>query len=585
MSNHLKPQQMLAYLDGELSRSETRRVEDHLHSCWTCRSEVERLKDDIALILDAQNESFASALPPPPNSWPSFHALLARVASPPLSIRARILAQMNSMLSPVRILVSITVAGVLMALAFSLTRPRPVSAKEILHQLQLADTKRENITKSQVIRERIHIRRTARHSAGSQSTQLETWKSPTAAYWDASDGNSLAADLESHYKANGIPISLPLSAESVNAWGTLAGGNPQVSQEGANVDLNFSGSSARMERAVERVNLLIQPQTWEVKRMTLDFRDASFEVTEDDFSVVPVTSVRPELLAYLEPLSLPHVLAEPSIRPASGATANLIHAPVVNLERAELNVFAMLHRLKADLGEPVSVTRSSTAVIVGVWELPPERQVELRDAFASEPGVEVELTAPSRATVDSQEERASMPTVTSGPIYIPAESGGDDERLLKFLGGADKEQDFTNQILASSTTILSHLYALRNLQGQFPPGKVQALSPEERSQLTALVQDHATVATANLGALRAQLAPLYAAFTIKASEASPEPVAENWQSNSLEALESGRTADHLLRSMLTTSQTPVLPDMALPLIEKALAQLSADLNALNKLEP
>ena len=105
-----------------------------------------------------------------------------------------------------------------------------------------------------------------------------------------------------------------------------------------------------------------------VKQMTLDLPDASFEVIEEDFSVVPVSSVPSELLAHLEP-PLP-LSAKPVVHPFSPA----------NLDRAELEVFATLHRLQADLGEPVTVTRSSRDVQVGVWRLPAQRQKELDNA-------------------------------------------------------------------------------------------------------------------------------------------------------------------------------------------------------------
>ena len=332
---------------------------------------------------------------------------------------------------------------------------------------------------------------------------------------------------------------------------------------------------------MERVNFLIQPETWQVKQMTLEFSDASFEVTEDDFSVVPMSAVPPELLAHLEPQAIPQMLAQSAAHPLSGASANLIHLPMVDLDHAELDVFATLHCMNADLGEPVTVTRSSRSVQVGLWQLPPDRQNELRAALEPEPGVEVELEAPVKNTATSKPVIAPPIMTASGPLYIPAESGGDDQRLLKLFGSVEKEQEFTNLTLATSTAILSHLYALRNLQGQFPPEKEQDLAPEQRAQLAALVHDHAAAAAVSLDTLRAHLAPLNTAFHVSASESVIQPADINWQSGALEALETARNGDHLLRSMLTTSQTPVAPDIALPQIEQALSHLSAELNNFN----
>jgi hypothetical protein len=256
---------------------------------------------------------------------------------------------------------------------------------------------------------------------------------------------------------------------------------------------------------------------------------------------------------------------------------------MMNLDKVELNVFATLHSLKADLGEPVSVTRSGQAVHVGVWQLPPERQNELRAALADRPGMQVELIAPRVPIKNSVVARTTIPEPVSNgaPIHIDVESGGDDQRLLKFFGNAERQQDYTNEALATSTAILSHLYALRNLQGQFPVDRSLSLPPEEQTQLRSLVQDHATAISTNLDALVRQLTPLETNFSVPPCISSGEPAPVNWQGGSLESLETARAVDHLLRALLTSSQTPAVPDSALPQIDQNLCKLRAELKNLS----
>lgn len=583
MNNHLTPQKMLGYIDGELSKSETRQVEEHLHSCWTCLTEVERLKGDIALILDAQKEQFEPALPPPPKPWASFETLLARnLPQQRESSWTRMNVFIRSLVSPARILVSSALIAGLMVLAYSMFRSRPVSAKEVLQRVQMADARRATITKDQVIRERVHVRKTTHGRNHSQSASVDTWKSPTATYWNVDNDDSAAADLKAQYQAHGIPVGLPLSAASVDSWGKAAGGTPTVSQQGSDMDVSFAGTGNGAQGTVERVSLLVQPATWQVKQMTLEFPDESFEVTEDDYSVVPTNEVPAETLAHLEPEALPSILSPTVVPPVSGVAASAIHLPMVNLDKAELNVFATLHSLKADLGEPVSVSRSSRAVEVGVWQLPPERQSELRAALADQPGVQVELTAPRVPFKKGVMTQATVPPPVSNgaPIHVDVESGDDDQRLLKFFGSAEREQDYTNEALATSTAILSHLYALRNLQGQFPLDKDLSLAPDDQEQLHTLVQDHATAISTNLDALARQLAPLDANFSVTPCTSSVAPVAVSWQGGSLEALETARVVDHLLRALLTTSQAPAVPDSALPEMDQNLCRLRAELKNL-----
>lgn len=584
MNDHLTPQKMLAYIDGELSKSETRRAEEHLHSCWTCLTEAERLKDDIALILDAQKEQFAPALPPPPKPWVSFETLLARsLPEQPESSWARMNIFVRSLVSPARILMSSVALASLVMLAYSFFRSKPVSAKEVLRLVQIADTTRSAITKDQVIRERVHIRKTSHGQSQPQSASVDTWKSPTETYWNVADEDSATTDLKAQYQAHSIPVGLPLSAASVDSWGQAAGGAPTVSQQGSDMDVSFAGTSTGSHGTVERVSLLVQPQTWHVKQMTLEFPGESFEITEDDYSVMPTSAVPADLLAYLEPEALPPVLSRPVAPPVSGVAASAIRMPIVNLDKAELNVFATLHSLRADLGEPVTIARSSQTVQVGIWQLPAERQSELRAALADQPGVQVELTAPrvplkssaiARGTVSEQ-----LPN--GAPIHIDVEPGGDDQHLLKFFGSPEREQDFTNEALGTSTAILSHLYALRNLRGQFPVDKDASLAPEEQAQLHILVQDHATAISTDLDALVRQLAPLDANFSVTPCTSSVTPMAVDWQGGSLEALESARVVDHLLRALLTTSQASAVPDSALPEIDQNLCRLRAELKNLS----
>jgi hypothetical protein len=579
MSSHLSPQQMLAYVDGELSRSETRRAEEHLHSCWTCLTEMERLKEDIATILGAQNESFAPALPPPPQPWPSFQMVRARsLPMQPISLWVRFRAYVNAFLSPVRILVVSSIVAALLVGTYSIFRTKPVSAKEVLRRIQVADTERSAITKNQVIREQVHIRKMTRGQSHPKLANVDTWKSPTRTYWNVEESDSAAADLKAKYQTHNIPVSLPLSDASVDSWGKVAGGRPTVSSQGSDVDLTFTGSSDGAADSIERVSLTIQPNTWHVKQMTLDFTDASFEVTEEDYSVIPESAVPSNLLAYLEP----GPIQPSSAKPFYDIAARALLLPMVNLDKAELNVLVTLHRLGADLGEPVTVTRSGRVIRVGVWQLPFERQNELRAALAEEPGVRVEVTAPRISLKSGSDIRVSTltPATNDTPLHIEVETESEDQRLLKYFGSSEREQDFTNEALGTSTAILSHLFALRNLQEQFPAEGSQLLAPEEKAQLDSLVKDHVTAITVSMDALGRQLSALNENFNVPPCASAAAFVAANWQGESIEALQTARTIDHLLRALLTSSQTRAVPDSALPQISQNFCRLRSELASL-----
>jgi hypothetical protein len=358
------------------------------------------------------------------------------------------------------------------------------------------------------------------------------------------------------------------------------GGSPTVSREGADLGLTFSGPNKDSAGAVERVSLLIQPQNWHIKQMTLDFSDASFEVTEDDYSVLPINEVPADLLAHLESEG-PPIPGQPATSGSDTATAS-IHLPLMNLDKAQLDVFTTLHRLKADLGDPVTVTRSKQAVRVGLWQLPSDRQNELRTALSDKAGVQLELANPHALFKKESAVPENISQQESDtPLRIQAESG-EDLRLVKYFGGLQKQQDFTNEALGTSTSILAHLYALKNLQMQFPAEKRPSLAPEEQQQLYSLVRDHVTTVSANLEALTRQLAPLDTNFSIPACVPMASSITPTWQSGSLASLATARAVDHLLRALLTTSQTPSAPDSALPQINQNLCSLRTQLSSLDR---
>jgi hypothetical protein len=176
---------------------------------------------------------------------------------------------------------------------------------------------------------------------------------------------------------------------------------------------------------------------------------------------------------------------------------------------------------------------------------------------------------------------APPPTTTDAPVHIEVVSGNEDQRLLKYFGSSQRDQDFTNEAIGASTVILSHLYALRNLQDQFPVERSQSLAPEEQAQLHSLVQDHVTAILANVDALGRQLAPLDANFGALACASLTAPAAANWQGGSVEALDTAKGVDHLLRALLTDSLAVVAPDSAVPEIDRDLCRLRMELRSLS----
>ena len=80
MTRHLQSEELLRYLDGELSGFEMRRTAAHLRSCGSCQADLERMKERLVAVLDLQKTVFEATLPAPPNPWPRLEPRLDRAA-------------------------------------------------------------------------------------------------------------------------------------------------------------------------------------------------------------------------------------------------------------------------------------------------------------------------------------------------------------------------------------------------------------------------------------------------------------------------------------------------------------------------
>ncbi|MDE1162280.1 MAG: hypothetical protein PW792_10095 [Acidobacteriaceae bacterium] len=582
MNSHLTPQQLLSYLDGELPKAEIANTAQHLHSCWTCRTEIERLERDIAVILDAHHESFAPSMPQPPSAWPSFDALMAKTEPQPKKSWVRFREALQSFFMPARGIAFAALIAVIAVLVVFKLDTHTVSAKEVLRQVCVANDKHNEIPTAQVIKQHVHIRRLLKGQNQSQSEAMDVWKSRRATVWKSSEAEgeeSAVIALREEYAANGVAIDLPLSSSTVDAWRKLAGGEPAIKSEGKELDLSFTKTSELSADGLSSVSLRIQPETWRIAKMTLQFQDATFEITEDNLSLVAVSALPYSLLAELEPGSgSVNGRAQPSV---GRSVAETVLSPEINLDAVQLNVLMTLHQLHADLGEPVTVTHTSQRVDVSVWQLPPERQNEIRMALQNEPGVTVQTTAPVRRKGEMTPAISRPLSEASAKIMVAPDV--EDETLAKFFGSAEKEQAFTNKLLDQSSMVLAHLYALRNLQAQFPPERERALSSADRAQLASIVADHGAAAASALRALQDQISPLNTLFHVAATRPESDDSATSWQDESVDALSTARSTDRLFRSVFTTSEIPVSPRDALPQIQQLLSHLVVEVHGLRKM--
>jgi hypothetical protein len=580
MNSHLSHRQLLGYLDGEMRPMEARRAARHLHSCWLCRTEMKRIEASIQTIMEADESVLAPALMPP-RHWVAIDALIARHDQQQRCHRAMLVRSLRALRPAGAFAVCCAAFALVIAVRLAI-KPASVSAQELMRNVLLSEEKHA-LKRGLAVRERVRLRKVQRHPGQVREaafTEISAWKSENAAQWDTQTSDSDAADLEARFRANGIPIDLPLSVASVEQWEARVGGSPRLSKQGDNFQLTYAGNASEQGSRIHELDVLIASNPWHIKQMTLAFGDSTFDVVEEDTTTFPIASLGADLPASL---SLPVHREHPPKLDPNAAERITVHTSPAVLNAATLHAYEVLYELKADLGEPVTVTRSAGSIQVGLWELSPERKRQLTQPLQAIPGVQV-LTAVPPAPAGHQPGRYRT-VFFNPPIRITASTAGPDQTLVAFLDSHGTEEKYTRQVLANSSALLAHLYALRNLAEQFPLSQETTFAAEDRSKLHAMIRDHATEAAQLLALQEQQIIPLADLFHISHAEGSHQAgISPAWQDESIRALNAGKATDHLLRGLLATDKALLSPAAALPQIDDRLGELAADLASLQAIE-
>jgi anti-sigma factor RsiW len=558
VTEHISLRLLLLHLDGELSLSEMREADEHLSVCEACRGAMERFREDLDLIAEARARvSFQSSSP----EWPPMANLLASAERPASAFMLRL--RFGGALS--------AAAGILIAIVLFWTQPATVSAKEILSRIERADDVRVTLGTDSIIRQTVRVVRRERKTSQVVTGEIESWKSPKSALSIPKGEESTLEDLAGRYRSNGLDMKRPLSQRSYAGWAQLAGSPPTVSTQQNEIRLAVSARPEARFTGFETAELRVDPATWLVKSMKIEFQDCSLELSELNFAVLKRTQVPLDILARLEPPSDPRppektfvsakaAKAVPPPEPMFSDRSSVL-ASRISVAEVELGVTVVLHRLGADLGEPIEVVRTDATLTVDVSQVSPERKERLTDALHGLSSVEVQ--SESKPMTEGATQRILPPARASSPP---------DDRLTKWFGGGDMQERFARTAIESSTALLSRWFAVAALAHQWPTDREAQLSETSKRDLTTILGDHATAMRELVFNLDVQFKVLARAFSV-----APTPPTAfhggDWRSASTRGLPKAKELDRLIRSLLTSTSAPSSVDQALPAIMQHLADL------------
>jgi hypothetical protein len=500
---HLEDDDLLRLLDGELPDRDASRLRSHMAACWTCRTRLEEFETAIGEYV-RYREGLKPMLPPPPKAWadlePEFEQVDRSLPMPrllPVVRRTHLFG-----LRPVHWLAAAACLIVAFILIWRFEGVPEVSAAELLRKAAAAQG---NIVEPH---RRLQIR--TRHRSFTRPASLTTVASEDA-------------DLKQTFEAAHFSWDDPLSARSFAAWRDQL---PQKIDKVETIDNSYIIRTSTPAGTLRQATLTLRAGDLRPIREMLEFTSDTVEIIE-----APAEGV---VRAPLPPM--PDAARE-TARSRPATAPNIALSPTLR----ELQVFSALHRIGADLGEPVEIHESGPLIDVVGTGLSATRKEQLRAALSEIPGVEVRFedakaSAGARAT----------PSDRGAPATAPMQM-----RLQAMLGSRESAEDFTNRALDASDAVMARVHALRAIARAFPPDVETGLALSDRETLTNLRDDHRAALTQRIAELRRTLKPVLPGGTVRGGA---EP-AVTWQAAAQALFTAAQRFDQLLNAALAGPNT------------------------------
>lgn len=438
---------------------------------------------------------------------------------------------------------------------------------------------------------------------------------------------TLLAELEQIYRANHMDWQQPLSANSYQSWReSVAQKDEQVKETlGTDGTRTFTLTTTSLTPAatehIEEAALIVRASDWHpvAQHLRIKTNEGSreYELIELAYHVVSLDSLDPGIFA-LPSIATPSLPVAPLATPLPVASA----ISEAELDAAEMDVRMTLHRLGADLGDPIDIERGASGVIeVQGFANSVKRKTELIEELGKTPHVVVNIKTFEEAVAERPATSGGRSTPSSPSQVVADDRLPIQEQLTKYFtgrrrtapssdptdAGASVRKDIErlcNQAVASSDSALSAAWALRRLAKRYPAEAVSKLSPQSRRQLESLVRDHVRTMSQHIESSRSLLMPVLAAilegrpeFGKPAAGASPMMTNAEWPGFAESLFDIVNRADRLTRALFAGAGLPVEEDLnrsssdvlRLPPAEKyvadlrvALARLEAELGKLEK---
>jgi hypothetical protein len=530
---------LLRYLDGELAGRRARQVRSHLEACWQCRGQVEELESAIGECVRYRKDVLAPSLPPPPEAWRSldFGRVEAELAEQSLWHRvARFFSPLRH--GGLRWALSGAVALALCFVAVQQLRETPkVQAAALLQKAVRAAQSRP------AAHQRLRI--TTR--TGQMTRVIGVAYKPPAR----------EMEIARLFDAANYDWNDPLSAKSFARWRDgLAHFQDAVASQPNSYDIKTTTEDSELVSA------------------TLKLRTADLEPMEGRFVFRNLDWVEMTELVDQQTNPASIVAGTTGGMPRQpGMPPGTIEVPKETAEPAafseELQVVSALHRLGADLGDPLEISREGGQVLVSGTGIPPQRQQQIHGLLDRLPHVVVRFDDPAFPAGATPVQSEPATRDAAGP-----EKSTYAARIEERLGGRPQFERFSSSVLDWTDSAMTRAYALRRLAQQFSVAAEKEMNAEDRRTLRRLGREHLAAFTKDAQRVANTVNPVLNGMVPGAAqlEVHAEPIA--WQDASEDLLATARRAETLLAVVLGVAPAESAPGDAPAQLIIALAQLS-----------
>ncbi len=543
-SGHPDEGLLLRSLDGELPARKARQVRKHLEACWQCRAELESLEATVAECVRYRKQVLAGFLPEAPNAWQKldrgFDRVDAEFAAAPFWKRLPRLAPAWQWG-----VAAAAVAALLFAAIVQFERAPSVQAASLLERAVAA---------------------AAAHPAPVRHIGIRLPSGllkPHTIGGVAGNYLPLPPDIRLAFQAAHYDDADPLSARAFQAWrDSLPRKTDDVETEPASENPHEPCYRIRTQAAegeLASATLLLRVADLAPVESKFEFRDQNWI----EFTQVTEPPLQPDGSPVATPYEAPLRPVVPS-RPAA-----LAPRPSASISD-ELQVLALLHRIGADLGDPVEVNLTDGKVLVSGAGVSPGRQRQIHDLLDGTANVEVRFSQPEAAVV--------MPPMTATATEGDTANVGIQTRLEKQLGGRAAFERFSARVLDGDEAAMAHAYALRSVAERFPAGNEQSMAAPDRAQLHQLAADHAAALATQVRVMENALAPVLTGLGGKAA-AAPSAASTDaaWQPAADDTFRASRRLEVLLSVLLGVTPGQNAPADLPSQVLSAVADLKADI--------